>query len=208
MPIRRIRKDEVHQTSSSTTSPGTSSSTTRRPHGHIADAAVDGSSAEPATAKRPSKKPNKLAIREKREPTGDYEVGWCRPPVEHRFKGKPGPGRPKGSVSQDTLLRKHLNQKRKIRVDGKERLVPMRELLVMTATKKAIEGDKELGAMLAESLRLFPDQQASRASGSGLSALTQADKQLLSEFFSGLGLEPLSEPDKSTDEAEPGEEED
>lgn len=73
-------------------------------------------------------------------PTG--ERGFAAPPVEHQFKtgGKPGPGRPKGSVSQDALVKNELEQKRPVRIGGRERLVPLRHLIVMATIKDAIEG--------------------------------------------------------------------
>jgi len=49
--------------------------------------------------------------RGKWQPTGDYDVGFGKPPKAHRFDGtKPGPGRPKESRSQDSYLREELEQ--------------------------------------------------------------------------------------------------
>ena len=46
------------------------------------------------------------------QPTAPYPNGFARTPADTRFKpgGKGGPGRPKGSVSHDALMQKHLKQ--------------------------------------------------------------------------------------------------
>lgn len=53
----------------------------------------------------------------KNQPTGDHAAGYGRPPVKHQFQpgNKGGPGRPKGSKSQDTLLREELAAKQSVR---------------------------------------------------------------------------------------------
>ena len=120
-------------------------------------------------------------------PTGEG-VGFASPPKEHRFNGKPGPGRPKASLSHDAMVRKHLERKRKVRIDGKEKSVSLRELLIMTAHKQALEGKiKALTETLADSARLYPDLQSSSRNG-GPPTLSAADRQLLDEHLSGLGL--------------------
>ena len=79
---------------------------------------------------------------QKRQPTGDYEVGFAKTPIKSRFQAgnKGGPGRPNGLKSQDTYLRKELNEQRMLRVNGVERKISNRELatklLVETALKK------------------------------------------------------------------------
>lgn len=92
-------------------------------------------------------------------PTGNYDSGWCQPPQATRFKKgcKPGPGRPRGTVSHDTLLKKHLGQKRRIRVDGRERDVATREIVLMTTVKAAAEGkDREARKyVLQEMARIY-----------------------------------------------------
>lgn len=118
-----------------------------------------GEPVEQAREDRPPAPPRKQrSKREKHKPTGDYTVGYARPPVEHQFKGKAGPGRPRGSFSQDTILRRNLAQSRKVKIDGKVRTMPMREYLVMTQIKLAAEGKlAALKGLLAESARLYPE---------------------------------------------------
>lgn len=97
--------------------------------------------------------------RGKFEPAGDYQVGFARPPAQHRFaKGnRGGPGRPKRSISHDAMLRKELAQKRPVRIDGKSQILTLRELLLKTAVKDALAGDKQARRLLlAELARLYP----------------------------------------------------
>lgn len=135
----------------------------------------------PATAKSRKRRPT----REKRQPTGDYERGYCRPPVEHQFKGKPGPGRPKGSLSHDAIVRRHYDQKRKIKVYGEEKLVPVRELIVMTHVKQALEGKlNPLKEAMAESARLYPHPQTTQAE-SDATSLSAAEQELIDALIAG-----------------------
>ena len=140
----------------------------------------------PATTKSHKRRP----AREKRQPTGDYERGYCRPPVEHQFKGKPGPGRPKGSLSHDTIVRRHYDQKRKIKVDGKEELVPVRELFVMTRVKHALEGKlAPLKEALAESARLYPDPQIAPAANDP-TELSAAEQEMINALVADYLTRP------------------
>ncbi len=135
----------------------------RRPSPSPAAASlVDGVSGEPVEQIREDRPTAPLRRRrskhEKRKPTGDYPVGYARPPVEYQFKGKPGPGRPSGSLSHDTILRRNLAQSRKVKIDGKVKAMPMREYLIMTQIKLAAEGKlPALKGLLAESARLYPE---------------------------------------------------
>jgi hypothetical protein len=129
------------------------------------------------------------------EPTGDYSVGFARPPKQHRFSsGNPGgPGRPKGSVSHDTILRKELKQKRPVRIDGRTMNLTTRDLLLKTMIKDALGGDKAARKLLWGELgRLFPnDVEALRApspaeyNASDRQSLEELKKDLLDGLFDG-----------------------
>jgi hypothetical protein len=180
MAIRRIPKSE---TTGISPVPGTTRSRSAKQTDNLTK-----SGPMPSPAVSVHKTPTKLSNKKKRQPTGDYPVGWCRAPAKHRFNGKPGPGRPKGSVSQDKLMRKHLNQKRKVKVDGKELKVSMRELLIITAFKQALAGKKELGGLLSEAFRLFPDERSIQNVAAEGGVPSAVDQQILDEFFSKFGL--------------------
>lgn len=118
--------------------------------------------AEPGRPKKDKKtKRAKKADRLKKQPTGDYETGYCRPPVEHRFDGsRAGPGRPPGAVSQDTLLRKHLTEAHTVARNGTQTKAQTRELVLMLRVKAALSGDRRAqDYVLAEASRLFAERR-------------------------------------------------
>ena len=130
------------------------------------------------------------SARDKQKPTGDYMVGYARPPIEHQFSGKPGPGRPKGSLSHDTIVRRNLAQTRKVKIDGKVKTMPMREYLVMTQIKLAAEGKlAALKEILAESARLYPPLQVAQA-GNATTELSAAEQAGRAARAKGMALFP------------------
>jgi hypothetical protein len=72
----------------------------------------------------------------------DYEVGYCRPPKETRFKkGRSGnpKGRPPGARNLRTIAREVLDRKLEVRIDGKRKKLPVRELMIRQQSKRAVE---------------------------------------------------------------------
>ena len=122
--------------------------------------------------------------------TGDYDVGYCRPPEATRFKkgGKPGPGRPKGSVSHDTMVRRALDAKQTIRIDGKEKKLSRRELVVTRSILDAVAGkDRDArNYVLKESARLYGAPIDAPDTGGTEAALNASDALSLEEFIADL----------------------
>lgn len=146
------------------------------------EAQADWGKNEPQTPLSP-KPGEKRSDRQKRQPIGDHKVGYCRPPVEHQFKGRPGPGRPRGSLSHDTIMRRNLAQTRKVKIDGKVKVMPMREYLVMTQIKLAAEGKlAALKLILAESARLYPDRPVVETDHGSSAELTATDQAIIDWF--------------------------
>ena len=121
------------------------------------------------------------------QPTAGYPNGFARTSEENRFKPgcKPGPGRPKGSLSHDTMMKQALEKKRPIRIDGKERNVSTRELIILTTVKDAVEG-KDRNARkhaLAEMQRLYPADNTPHSTAAELNA---SDALSLAEFEAEL----------------------
>lgn len=75
--------------------------------------------------------------------TSDYDIGFGKPPKKSQFKkgssGNPK-GRPKGSKSLKTVIRKELAGKVKLLQNGKPKRVTKMEALVMRLVKDALEG--------------------------------------------------------------------
>lgn len=159
------------------------------PGGSISEASLP----TPAVPYVPSRKKQRgHAVRDedgKYQPTADYPSGFARPPEHSRFKpgGKGGPGRPKGAVSHDKLLAKHLQEKREVTIGGKRQRITNRELLIISTLKSALEGkDKHARAYaLAQTERLFRDQESAADSISG-SVLSEGDALSIAEFEAEL----------------------
>lgn len=141
---------------------------------------------EPSTPPGPKRRGH--AVRNERgkyQPTSDYPEGFARPPERHQFKPgcAPGPGRPRGSVSHDTLIAKHLNEKREISIRGERKKLATRELVVMSTVKSALEGkDKHARAyILAQHERLFPARESS-ADAANPATLSASDELSLAEY--------------------------
>ncbi len=86
---------------------------------------------------------------DKKKPTGDYPVGYCRPPKAHRFKtgrsGNPGGAPPKRKQKQVDVSGV-LNEPVKVTTGGKERDMSPFEASVRQLAKRAL--DKDLRAIL------------------------------------------------------------
>jgi len=99
---------------------------------------------------------------------GTYEVGYGKPPKASRFKpGQSGnpKGRRKGSRNMRDIAREQLDQKHRVTVDGKVRVLTNREITVIAQVNKARKGDpkafRELMA-LDEGLQQETASQAAR----------------------------------------------
>jgi hypothetical protein len=143
--------------------------------------------------KRARKTRTKIAKKDrpKRQPTGDYEVGNCRPPPSGQIQ--PGEvrnpkGRPKGASGQDTIRRKLLSEKRTVRIGGKEQSMTVRELLDRASLREALEGGKypHVAHWLAEARRLFPEPPSSDAQRSGEVVFSAAEDLVFQMLLDGL----------------------
>lgn len=155
----------------------------------------------PATTRdSPTRKPKSArktrTKREKRIIKGDHPVGYGRPPVEHRFKerNKGGPGRPRGSKSQNTLLRAELDRKHPVTEGGKTIKTSARELMTRLAVRSAIarRDHKELLKFITISCDLFPDPVSE--AGVGEVHDPDIDELVLQNLFASLQLgEPAAQ---------------
>jgi hypothetical protein len=97
----------------------------------------------------------------KRQPTGNYSVGYAQPPVHSRFApGNPGgPGRRNGSRSLDSIKRSEYQAKQTVNFAGRTVKLSQRELAEKIIVKKALEtkDTKLLLHLIQEAKRLFPE---------------------------------------------------
>lgn len=139
----------------------------------------------PGRAQKP-----KNARRAKRQPTGDYAIGNCRPPKHGQIQ--PGEirnprGRASGAKGHDATSRKLLSEKIPTRLNGRERMISARELLQRKTFRDAVENSRSRYAAywLAEARRLFPDPDT--AAGPSDKPLSAADQLILDMLLDGLG---------------------
>src|SRR5690348_4291169 len=88
---------------------------------------------------------------EKKKPTGDYEVGYCRPPRGGQFEpGKSGnpAGRPRGSRPIQSILGDLLRRRTTVRIGNTEQRMAMSEALAWAAINKGLRGDVAVLKML------------------------------------------------------------
>ena len=81
----------------------------------------------------------------------NYEVGYRKPPKEHRFKpGQSGnrKGRPKGTKNTGTLLRELLDRKIEVRSGGTPRKISLREAILTRFAEAALKGDTKSATFL------------------------------------------------------------
>jgi len=82
----------------------------------------------------------------KNRPKGDYDVGYCRPPAEHRFKhgNKANPkGRKKGSRNREVVIREVLLEPVTVREGDTVRQMPALEAVLKKMLAKALAGDNK-----------------------------------------------------------------
>ena len=78
------------------------------------------------------------------KPMGDYDVGYGKPPAEHRFKpGRSGnpKGRPKGAKDFSTLLKDALEEMITVNDKGRPVRKSKKEVMVTVLVNKALKGD-------------------------------------------------------------------
>ncbi len=79
----------------------------------------------------------------KNDGTGDFEVGYGKPPKQTRFrKGKSGnpKGRPKGRKNLSTMVADALNTKVAVTENGSKRKLPLGEALIKQMSGEAFNG--------------------------------------------------------------------
>ena len=109
------------------------------------------------------------ANKQKRQPTGDYRVGYCRPPAQHRFRsGQSGnpTGQRKRSHASTTVdeLKEIAATKLTMRVGGRTRKLSLAAANLLAHATNGAKGDPRSAALFfnqAQKLGLF-DHQAVR----------------------------------------------
>jgi len=135
---------------------------------------------QPRTSKRPIKKHPR---------TTDYDVGYGKPPRDHRFKpgssGNPK-GRPVGAKSEATILQDLLQQKVGLNDRGKMRKITLHEAILRRIAEDGLKGNTKSAAFL---LNRYHARTASEPDEAGLSE----DEQAVLETYIKDFLNPKNE---------------
>ena len=119
------------------------------------------------------------ATRSRKRRTGTYEVGYGRPPLEHRFKpGRSGnpKGRPRDAKNEETILTNLLNRKIDIREAGRLRKITVLEAMLLKFAEEALKGDAKAATFLLNRYR--PPESDEGSSGE----LSREDQEILDAF--------------------------
>ncbi len=90
---------------------------------------------------------------DKKKPTGDYEVGYGKPPKSGQIKKgerRNPEGRPKGSKNLKTDLLEELGEMMKVREDGKEHRISKQRALIKTQVARALKGNDRAAAKIID----------------------------------------------------------
>ena len=119
---------------------------------------LNGGAGEPVADRQNSTRAKKV----KRQPTGDYLVGNCRPPVSGQIK--PGEvrnrkGRPRGAIGFNTIVKKTMTTRVTVRTAAGEQRMSRLEASFIRLADKAFSGDvRALQALHAAYARAVPEQ--------------------------------------------------
>ncbi len=90
---------------------------------------------------------------DEKTPTGDHEVGYCRPPKKHRFQkgisGNPN-GRPKDAKGLKTDLLEELSETINVREGDRELRISKQRALIKTQVARALKGNDRAAAKIID----------------------------------------------------------
>jgi hypothetical protein len=133
----------------------------------------------------------KIASISDTEPTGDYAVGYGKPPRHAGFqKGRSGnpKGRPKGSKNLATLVAQALDEKVMFTEDGRRRRVTKRELVVTQLVNKSAAADLRAIKQLTDIVQSAERRSEGSAAAPSEPAaqLTAPDREVVELFVARL----------------------
>lgn len=115
-----------------------------------------------------------------KSPKRRNDVGYGRPPVEHRFQpGRSGnpKGRPKGSKNAQVVLTEILNRKVAMRVNGNTKRISFLEAMLLRFAEDALKGNTKSAAFL------LGRYQNDIATGETEETFSQNDEKLINDFL-------------------------
>ncbi len=142
---------------------------------------------------------------DKKKPTGDYPIGYCRPPMEHRIKKgeqKNPKGRPKGSKNLKTDLLEELGEMLRVHERGREHHISKQRALIKTQVARALNGiDRAAAKIIDLYLKVVGIEDA--AADADLS-LTEDEREVIEKLGERLrhraGLSAPAADDKNSED--------
>ena len=113
----------------------------------------------------------------------DYEVGYCKPPKNARFRrGRSGnpKGRKKGTVNFKTAFAKEAAKKIRVEEGGEVRHLTKQEVSIISLFNNAIKGKPGAVNTLFRLVQLYGDETERN---DGPSDLTEEEKEILDRFL-------------------------
>ena len=111
------------------------------------------------------------------------EIGYCKPPIQHRFKkgqsGNPR-GRPRGANSMDRLLQEELKRLITISENGKRKKISRGEAIIRQLINKALQGEPRSQKLILDRLTPSPESEDPRAKAE-IEATAQRFTKMLNE---------------------------
>jgi len=119
----------------------------------------------------------------------DYDVGYGRPPQEHRFRsGQSGnpKGRPRGSHNLQTILSDELQSRVPVVINGRTVKLSKGELAVRQQVDKAAQGDHRAFALLMKLVGHAPFPTAATVGEEGRVVETELTPDQFSEIMASV----------------------
>ena len=131
----------------------------------------------------------KVASNSDAKTTGEYEVGYAKPPRHAGFqKGRSGnpKGRPKGSKSFATLLGEALDEKVSLTEDGRRRRITKRELVIKQLVNKSASADLRAIKQLTDIVQRVERRSDGSEAPPQRAILTAPDREVVELFVARL----------------------
>lgn len=127
-------------------------------------------------------------------PSGDYNVGYAKPPAHTRFqKGRSGnpKGRPRGSINVRTAMVKALQGTVTVVENGRPIKMSRPEALAHRAFAQAIKGNARFFDILLQTGEQWEEKaEASRQRQAEAAKVDPRDQELIDLFLAQMGMKP------------------
>jgi Family of unknown function (DUF5681) len=130
----------------------------------------------------------------KNQPTGNYEVGYCKPPLAHRFKhgNQANPkGRRKRSRNRKLVIEEILLEPIAVREGNEVKKMSKLEAMLKKTMSKALTGDHKAALMImgiAQQQNLLSPEQED-----AIGDLPENDRAILQDALSRMGHDNASD---------------